>query len=167
LALFPSRVIPRKNVEAAIEYAQKLNATLWILGPAEDGYEEVFASILDAAETPIIVGRPRGFDIDDFYAAADLVVVPSTWEGFGNPVLESVTRRKPLAVYPYPVLEEIRSFGFEFFDLEQPEEMSKWLKSPDDLLERNWAIANQHFNIDGLPAELATILEEMGFALDL
>ena len=60
-------------------------------------------------------GLPEGLDIHDAYAASDLVVMPSTWEGFGNPVLESVTHRRPLAVYPYPVLEEIRLVRISFF----------------------------------------------------
>ena len=50
---------------------------------------------------------------------SDLVVMPSTWEGFGNPVLESVTHRRPLALYPYPVAIEIVAYGFGFFGLDE------------------------------------------------
>ncbi len=88
----------------AIRLAQGLGATLWILGPAEDGYDTELANILASSGVPVRRGLHHELDVHDAYAASDLVVVPSTWEGFGNPVLESVTHRRPLAAYPYPVL---------------------------------------------------------------
>ena len=105
LALMPSRAIARKNVAGAIELAAALDATLWVFGPAEDGYGATLERLVASSRAPVIHGPPEGASVADAYAAADLVVVPSTWEGFGNPVLESVTHRRPLAVHPYPVFE--------------------------------------------------------------
>ena len=34
---------------------------------------------------------------------------PSTWEGFGNPVIESIAARRACAAFPYPVLAEIQA----------------------------------------------------------
>jgi hypothetical protein len=163
LVLLPTRAIPRKNVAGALELAAALNATLWLLGPAEDGYGPTLEQLFEAAEVPVLQGLPHGFDVHDAYAASDLVTLSSTWEGFGNPVLESVTHRRPLAVYPYPVLREIRSFGFQFFDLDDVENIASFLSDPDSqLFERNIALARQHFNVAELPSRLTTLLGAIG-----
>jgi glycosyltransferase involved in cell wall biosynthesis len=162
LLLFPTRAIPRKNIEGALRLAASLGATLWLLGPPEDGYEATLRQLIADSPARIISRLPEGLDIDDAYAACDLVVMPSTWEGFGNPVLESVTHRRPLAVYPYPVLEEISAFGFRFFGLDDVGSIAKFLDEPDeDLLEHNAAVAREHFNVADLPARLAALLETL------
>jgi glycosyltransferase involved in cell wall biosynthesis len=163
LVLLPTRVIPRKNVEGALELAARLHATLWLLGPAEDGYGPTLEQLLQHSEVPVIRGLPEGFDVHDAYAACDLVTLSSTWEGFGNPVLESVTHRRPLAVYPYPVLHEIRSFGFDFFDLDDIDHLDSFLNDPDTaLFDHNDALVRRHFNVAELPQRLATLLEVVG-----
>ena len=157
--LFPTRAIPRKNVAGAFELAASLNAVLWLLGPAEDGYDDTLEGLIASAPTRVVTRLPEGLDIHDAYAACDLVVVPSTWEGFGNPVLESATHRRALAVYPYPVLEEIRAFGFRFFGLEEIDDLRRFLEEPDEsLFEHNAAIARTHFNVVELPGRLASLL---------
>jgi glycosyltransferase involved in cell wall biosynthesis len=163
LLLLPTRAIPRKNVAGALELAASLDAVLWLLGPAEDGYGPTLATLLAQSNVEVRRGLPEGLTIHDAYGAADLVTVPSTWEGFGNPVLESVTHRRPLAVYPYPVLEEIRSFGFRFFDLHDVDGVVHFLESPDDeLFQHNAEIARRHFNLDTLPQRLHTLLAVVG-----
>ena len=103
---------------------------------------------------------PAGVTMDDAYAGADLVVMPSTWEGFGNPVLESVTHRRALALHPYPVAREIIDFGFEFFDLYDVEGIESFLRAPDDdLLASNLDVARRHFNLADLPARLSRLLD--------
>jgi mannosylglucosylglycerate synthase len=165
LVLLATRVIPRKNVEGAITLCDQLGATLWILGDVEDGYDDAFAALLAAVNVPIVRGLPNGFDIHDAYAAADLVVMPSTWEGFGNPTLESVTHRRPLAAYPYPVLEEITDFGFTFFALDDVVGIEAFLDQPDvTMLERNVTVAREHFSLANLPTRLGRLLEGMGIS---
>ncbi|MHB8379744.1 MAG: glycosyltransferase [Acidimicrobiales bacterium] len=162
LALMPTRAIPRKNVVGALTFAERLDAVLWLLGPPEDGYGPTLDALLAKSRVRVLRGLPDGFDVHDAYAASDVVVMPSTWEGFGNPVLESVTHRRALAVYPYPVLREIESFGFRFFALDDVGGVERFLTSPDsDLVEHNVAIAREHFNVTHLSSHLAPLLESL------
>jgi hypothetical protein len=163
LVVMPTRAIPRKNAAGGLALAESLNATFWLLGPAEDGYDDELERLLASTSARVVRGVPRGFDVHDAYAASDLVVMPSTWEGFGNPVLESVTHRRPLAVYPYPVLKEIRGFGFRFFDLDEVAAIGRFLENPrEDHFDHNASLAFQHFNVADLPRRLAPVLESVG-----
>jgi mannosylglucosylglycerate synthase len=163
LVVMPTRAIPRKNVAGGLALAESLKATFWLLGAAEDGFDDELERLLASTSARVVRGVPRGFDIHDAYAASDLVVMPSTWEGFGNPVLESVTHRRPLAVYPYPVLKEIRDFGFQFFDLDDVTEISHFLENPrEEHFEHNASLAIRNFNVADLPRRLAPILESVG-----
>jgi len=159
LMLFPSRVIARKNVAGAIALASAVGATLWILGEAEDGYDDALAAQIAASSTPVLQRGLGDFTIHDAYAACDVVVVASTWEGFGNPVLESVTHQRPLALNRYPVANEIVTKGFHFFDITDVPAIERELDGPD--LERrraNLTVAETHFNIRQLPARLDDVL---------
>jgi hypothetical protein len=82
------------------------------------------------------------------------VTFPSTWEGFGNPTIESAIHRKPLVVGSYPVLEELRAFGFHWYDVDTIE------LGDDKALEHNYEIAARHFNLRDLPQAIAPILED-------
>jgi mannosylglucosylglycerate synthase len=165
VALFASRVLARKNLAGALRLCEQLDATLWLLGPAEDGYDNELARLLTQSRVPVIHRGLEGLSIDDAYAASDLVVLSSTWEGFGNPVLESVTHRRPLALYPYPVAEEIRAFGFDFFDLADVSGLTTFLTDPDEALyDKNLAIARRHFNLADLASRLASLLEAHGLS---
>lgn len=163
LVLLPTRAIARKNLEGALRLCSELDASLWILGPAEDGYEPELERLLKATDVTTYRGLEKHFSVHDAYAAADLVIMPSTWEGFGNPVLESVTHRRPLALNPYPVAREIMAFGFQFFELTDIHAIDAFLEHPDDgLYDHNLDIARKNFNVDDLPERLARILESVG-----
>lgn len=162
LVLLPSRAIERKNVPAALALAARLGAVLWILGPAEDGYAATLDRLVASSPVPVRRGRPPGVGVHDAYAACDLVVVASTWEGFGNPVIESVTHDRPLAVHPYPVLAEITATGLAFFGLDDVAALEAELAAPDlARREANRAIVRERFNLARLPERLAGLLRDL------
>ncbi len=156
----PARAIERKNVPGALRFAHQLSGLqpgldlrLWISGPAEDGYEPVLDRIVERAEIPVALGRAA--TAADAYAAADLVVFPSTWEGFGNPIVESIAYRRACAAFPYPVLAEIVAAGIRVFSTQQPEGVAKFLAEQpavrDRYFEANVQRARVSFSLTDLP----------------
>ena len=154
VVLQPTRALQRKNIAGGLALAESLGATYWLTAAAEDGYGPTLDELLHGARVQVVRGQGPG-TINDVYAASDIVVLPSLWEGFGNPVIESVTHRKPLALGNYPVAQELLEFGFQFFSPLQPQPLQDFLADPDeDLLEENFEIAQTHFDIADLPSVL-------------
>jgi mannosylglucosylglycerate synthase len=159
LMLQPTRAIARKNIPAGVALAEALGATYWLTGPAEEGYGREAARVLAQAGCPVYRGLPAGLTMADAYAAADAVVLPSSWEGFGCPVIESALHGRPLAVADYPVAAEIGRFGFRWFPVDDPGPLRTWLQHRNgDLLEHNRAVARSHFSLEALTARLADLI---------
>jgi mannosylglucosylglycerate synthase len=168
LVLQPTRALARKRVPAAIGLAEDLDAAYWLLGPAEEGYDEELDRVLAGARCTVHRGPVHlaggESSIDDAYAAADVVALPSSWEGFGNPALEAATHRRPLFVGHYPVAKELAAFGFEWFfaDASGRRALAAWLRRPDlSVLDRNADVARRHFGLAELPARLRAVMAEV------
>lgn len=160
VVLQPTRAIARKNVPGGVRFTEALAALLpdrrvvyWLTGPAEDGYGPTLRRALDATDLTVVLGRAAS--AADAYAAADGVVFPSTWEGFGNPVIESVIARRPLAAHRYAVLDEIVAGGVRVFGVDDPGAAAAFLAAPDPaLLEANVEHARRDFSLADLPGRL-------------
>jgi glycosyltransferase involved in cell wall biosynthesis len=169
-------------VQGGIDLARAIGASYWILGPAEDGYGPELERILSSSPVPVITGSGPGsgsgpgpgpgypspggrrLAMPDAYAACDVVAMPSFWEGFGNPTVESAVHRRPLCIGPYPVALELQAYGFEWFGLGDPSALADWLERPDSgLLERNFEIANKHFSLADLPDRLGALFGAAGW----
>ncbi len=170
----PARAIERKNVPGGVRFATALARRLervmpdrtvryWLSGPAEDGYGPTLDRVLERCPVPVTLGR--GPSPADGYAACDVVLFPSTWEGFGNPVMESIWARKPLVVFPYPVLAEIVACGLEFFSTDEVDEVARFLGRPDAAyLERQVRRARLNFSLADLPGAIGSVFAEAGWS---
>jgi len=163
LLLQPTRALARKNVAAALELSQAVGGHFWLLGPAEDGYGPELDRLVARAGCPVLLGADHpAVRIADAYAACDAVLLPSTWEGFGNPSVESATHMRPLVVGPYPVANELAAFGFRWFGLDDIGPLARCLAEPDlELLRHNRAVARRHFNLADLPDVLGRVVDDV------
>jgi mannosylglucosylglycerate synthase len=165
LLLQPTRAIARKNVPAGLALAGAVGADFWLTGPVEEGYGPELERLLAAAGCRVHRRLPAGLTMDDAYAASDAVVFPSTWEGFGAPVVEASLHRRALAVGDYPVAAELAGFGLRWFPVDDPEPLRAFLADPDQaLLDRNRAVALRHFSLDALTRQLGELLRAAGWA---
>jgi len=159
LVLQPTRAIARKGIGVGLALCRALGGTYWLTGPTEDGYQDELDAVLAAGGVPVRRRLPLSVTMTGAYAACDVVALPSTWEGFGLPLIESALHRRPIAVGDFPVARELAEFGFRWFPAGDPEPLRAWLAAPDPaLLERNEEIARARFGIDALARRLELLL---------
>jgi len=159
----PVRAIERKDVPRAIAIAEELDATYWLWGPAEDGYGDELSRILARARCRVVHRAP---DVDpiDLYRAANAVLFPSTWEGFGNPPVEAAMHDLPAAVGPYPVADELRRLGFRWFPTDDAGPLGRFLADPDPtLLAHNRDVARTHLSLESMTEALRALFDEAGW----
>jgi glycosyltransferase involved in cell wall biosynthesis len=184
--LQPTRVIQRKGIEMAIELVHRLdlpNAHLFITHRAHDeGLDywhwlkrEAGVMHVDLRLIDHIIGTERAridghkvYSLWDAYPHADLVTYPSTYEGFGNALLETVYFRRLTVVNRYPVYNaDIRPKGFEFIELDgfvdeaAVVKTRELLNDPEQvkaMAERNYAIAQENFSLEVLEGQLKEVL---------
>lgn len=159
----PVRAIARKDVASAVRLAEQLDATYWLWGAAEDGYDAELERILATATCPV-VRQTTGDAADALYAAADAVVFPSLWEGFGNPPIEAAIHRLPAAVASYPVAAEMVALGMRWFPTDDPDPLGDFLERPDpSLLDHNRDVAIANFSLETMTGRISALLADAGW----
>jgi glycosyltransferase involved in cell wall biosynthesis len=187
LILQPTRVIPRKGIELAIELVAALDDPRARLVITHRAGDEGFAYLeqLEAQARALGVdlryvadqvderrgtadGGRKSYSLWDAYPHADFVAYPSLYEGFGNALLETIYFRRPALVNRYPVYaEDIGPLGFQFVEIdgrvtaEAVEQVRRWLDRPElaaPIVERNFQLGREHFSLATLAGRLAQIL---------
>ena len=79
-------------------------------------------------------------DLIRLYGAARLFIFPSSYEGFGIPILEAMASRCPMVLSNIPVFREIAQDSALYFDFDDPEDIASAIErgmySADDQKER-------------------------------
>jgi glycosyltransferase involved in cell wall biosynthesis len=159
LLLQPTRGAAPKNVAGGLRLAAGVQATYWLFGPIEASYAPLVEQLVGRTPVRVILGRGDGVTLADAYAASDAVVLPSTWEGFGNAAIEAAIHLRPFSVGAYPVATELRRYGFSWFDAHDPAPLARHLATPDPfVVERNEQVARVRFSADELPETLTDLL---------
>ena len=185
--LQPTRVVPRKGIELAIELLHRLGdrrAKLVITHRAGDEGLDYLHRLMDLAHSKDVdlryvadrIGPGRGTDghrrriysLWDAYPHADLVTYPSLVEGFGNALLETIYFRLPALVNRYDVYKaDIAPLGFRFAEIdgaitgEALAAVRQWLDEPKtarSAVDLNYTLAARHFSYQTLEALLLPLL---------
>jgi glycosyltransferase involved in cell wall biosynthesis len=131
--LQPTRVVPRKGIEHSISLISQLRdpkCKLVVSHESGDEGLEYHQTLIEMADQagvdlrfvhahldqigPFDTNGAPGTALAEVYAAADLVTYPSTYEGFGNALLEAFYFRKPVLVNRYSIfVTDIEPKGFK------------------------------------------------------
>jgi glycosyltransferase involved in cell wall biosynthesis len=192
LVVQPTRVVPRKGIELAIELVQRLDdphAHLLITSPAGDEgldylsrlhvqADQLGVDLRYAAERFAHERRHHGdrriFAVTDSYLEADLITFPSLYEGFGNALIETVYFGKPLVVNRYSVYaSDIKPLGFRFVEIDGAITDATVTEVRDLLRDgerrasdaaHNFAIARRHLGFTMLQERLAAAIDSVSSA---
>jgi glycosyltransferase involved in cell wall biosynthesis len=187
LLLQPTRIVPRKRIEHAIELTRRLgeNAVLVIShhagdeGQGYDRYLHEYANILNVpvrfAAERFAVHRGTGADgskiysLADAYSQADLVTYPSQIEGFGNAFLEAIYYQRPIVLNNYEIFNtDIRPKGFKvigydnYIDQGCITAVLELLAEPslvEEMVRANYQIGKKFYSYQVLERRLASLFE--------
>ncbi len=185
--LQPTRVVPRKRIERAIELARRLEMPSKLVishgsGDEGDDYQRYlveYAKVLgvDVVFAREIFGYDRGrtpdgrkiYSLADGYQQSDLVTYPSRVEGFGNAFLEAIYYRRPLLMSTYEIFHtDIRPKGFqvigfdEFLAQEAVDHARAVLEDrslAERMVEHNYELGRRHYSYGVLRGCLGHLIE--------
>lgn len=188
LLLQPTRIVPRKRIELAIELARRLDlpCTLLISHQAGDegiGYAAHLREYAALLGVRVIFGseqvnHTRGYTADgrpiyslaDCYQQCDLVTYPSLVEGFGNAFLETLYYRKPIVMSTYEIFKaDIQPKGFkviafdEYLTDDVVVQARELLTNPalvSAIVEHNYRFASCYYSYEALETHLVSLLND-------
>jgi len=185
--LQPTRIVPRKGIEHAIKLVGMLKDPRCKLVISHDSGDEGYeyqGMLEELAKQENVdlrfvgdrVSEVRQFDSDgrklytlwDLYPHADLVTYPSTYEGFGNALLEAIYFKKPVVINRYSIfVEDIEPKGFQLAVMDGVvthgvvRHVRRLLDDEEyrrETVEKNYEVASQYYSYEVLRRSFASIL---------
>lgn len=138
LVLQPTRIVPRKGIEHTIKLVGLLRDPRYKIVISHDAgdegfeYKELLQEMAHEENVDLLciadrIGEQRQIDLHgkkiytlwDIYPHADLVTFPSTYEGFGNALLEAFYFKRPVLINRYAIyVEDIEPKGFRVISMD-------------------------------------------------
>ena len=184
--LQPTRIVPRKRIELAVELARRLELDCQLVITHQSGdegtaYEKYLRNYADLIGVKVIFGSeivnhkrtelPDGrkvYSLADAYRASELVTYPSTIEGFGNALLETIYYCRPIVISTYEIFKTdiqpkgFRVIGFEDFIEEDTVHMAREvLLNPDlseEMAKHNYEVGRRYYSFQTLESQLALLM---------
>lgn len=189
LILQPTRVVPRKGIEHAIELTSRLGKKARLVishASGDEGFEyeqrlREYSKML-GVDTLFISRRinehretngkgQKVYTIWDIYPHADLITYPSTYEGFGNAFLEAIYCRKPIVVNKYVIfILDIEPKGFKVIALDgyvndeavkKAKEILADSEKREKMVKHNYKLAKRYFSLSVLKRKLKNLIREI------
>ena len=130
-----SNFAPRKNLDALVRAWRRLRTAagvphaLVLVGDAGRAAELRRRSAIGAGEPVLTPGHVSDADLSALYSGADLVVIPSLYEGFGLPVLEAFQAGAPVACSNRASLPEVAGDAAVLFEPADDDEVADAIRS--------------------------------------
>ena len=187
LFLQPTRVVPRKGIEHAIELTRRLGMKARLVvshasgdeGHAYEQHLREYAQLLGVAVNfeSKIIREKRGvidgrkiYTLADVYQHANMVTYPSDIEGFGNAFLEALYFRRPIVVNKYSIFDtDIKPKGFRVIEfdgfitdqtIEHTRQVLEDTSLAQEMAEHNYKLGQCHYSYSMLERRLQTLLAD-------
>lgn len=126
--LYPAMTMWHKNHQLLFRaFARALDERpelqLVCVGAIGRDHEEIRTAARSTSPRIHVLGHVARADLDHLFAAAELVVFPSLYEGFGLPVIEAQMRGVPVVVSTATSLPEVAGKGARLVD---PNDVAGW-----------------------------------------
>lgn len=134
--LFLSTLQPRKNLEGLIEAFADLKKEnpeiphkLVVVGRPGWKFEKILEDINRNKDIVIYLGHVSDDERFDILTKADLLVLPSFYEGFGMQILEAFEQNVPVATSKVSSMPEVAGEAAVYFDPHRKDEIKNAIKS--------------------------------------
>lgn len=188
ILLQPTRIVPRKRIERAIELSRQLDCRCVVVishssgdeGKRYEQYLRDYADLLDvkvlfaaerfAAKRDMTRDGRKIYSLADAYRMSSIVTYPSFVEGFGNAFLETIYYKRPIVMSTYEIFKtDISPKGFkvigfkDFIDSDCIRVTRKILDNPGfatEMVEHNYEVARRHYSYRMLENRLDAVMNE-------